>query len=770
MIRWFLVTENRDCYSQRAGREKARQPSDKKTEKAKGEMGRYSHEDSQDETSLFETGDDSAVVPTGETGINRGSGDVNTRAVSARQNADLQTPPNLVQRSTVDLNIPRTPLKEKYEFLSVIGAGGAGVIYKAKQQPLGRLVAVKMIHSHLMTPTAVKRFQQEATTIAKIAHPNIISVYDFGISEDNQPFMVMDYVEGTPLSSVLDDVGRLSADDTKLITKQLCDGLAHAHSKGILHRDLKPSNIMMVPVEHGQDVAKILDFGLAKTIFGDEDEDEREHLTKTGETVGTPAFMSPEQVMGKALDQTSDLYSLGCVMYHCLTGEPPFVGETKMETMLMHLNAKPEPINPSEGEPLVSPYLEMIVLKLLEKNPADRFQSMIEVKEAINATERGLFSTPPKVAKPVNVASDTNRGKAAGAQLPTEQISTSSIDSPSFLGHILTARALLVVLILIGLLSIPLMIGYIWINAYPSKDEAARPVKKKQNKTMKKGDDPYEAHKFDDDAFKGHFDPRAQTLSAHHDPFISDNGLSVAEGNRNIRNVELSEAHSITEKGIKYFQGCNVQRMILSKTQVGDGVGDWLLKMIGPDGLPSLIELNLSETLVTDKIIPSLRLLTRLEILDLSSNKGITGAGAKQLGKPGLKTLNLANTAVTDDGLVGLAKATDLIKLDLSGTEVSDSGVKNLTGMNSLQEINLSNTKVSDAGVNALVKLKNLSLLNLSKTNITHECLNTIFKRDQISWIDITGCANITPVQANEFRHKMSMEGRSVIRHEASVQ
>jgi len=703
-------------------------------------------DDNYDDDSVFETDDSSLVAPA-------------PRQADAKPGHQKVASAPVLRPATAELNIPKTPLKEKYEFLTVLGAGGAGVIYKAKQQPLGRMVAVKMIHSHLMTPTAVKRFQQEATTIGRIAHPNIISVYDFGISEENQPFMVMDYVEGVPLSDILDSAGQLSVEDTKQITRQLCDGLGHAHSKGILHRDLKPSNIMMVPVDNGPDIAKILDFGLAKIVYGEEEEDEREHLTKTGETVGTPAFMSPEQVMGKELDLRSDLYSLGCVMYHCLTGEPPFVGETKMETMLMHLNSKPEPINPTEGPPLISPYLEAIILKLLEKHPDNRFQSMADVKAAIDATEKGLFLTPPAVQSPAKAEAPAS-STASTSTLPVPAVSPMA----NALNGLLTPKTLLVVLIVTGVLAIPLIASYIWINAYPSKPKA----EKKKTTVKLPGHDPYREEHFDDDAFKGRFDPEDTSITAHHDPFITDNALECLEGSRYLQRVDLSEAPKITDKGMKHLRGVNITHLNINKTRTRDGVKEWLPKMVGPEGLPSLVDLKMSETKVTDDVIPTLRLLPRLEALDLSVNHEITSAGAKSLGMQGLKHLNLASTMVGDDGMDGVAKAPDLIWLDLSGTKVTDAGVKKLLALSNLQELNLSNTVISDEAVKMLTKMKSLCILHLAKTGITDQCFPAIFKKDQISWLDITGCEKITPAQANDFRHKMLMEGRTVQRHESS--
>lgn len=675
------------------------------------------------------------------------------------------TTPDVVRPRTAEMeHIPRTPLKDKYEFLSVLGAGGAGVIYKAKQQPLGRLVAVKMIHSHLVTPTAVKRFQQEATTIGRISHANIISVYDFGISEENQPFMVMDYAEGTPLSEVLDQEGQLSVEKTKSIARQLCDGLAHAHARGILHRDLKPSNIMMVKSEHGEDVAKILDFGLAKILFSEEEQDEQDHLTKTGETVGTPAFMSPEQVMGKGLDQRSDIYALGCVMYHCLTGEPPFVGETKMETMLMHLNSTPEPINPSEGEPLISPYLEMVIMKSLEKFPEDRFESMLEMKAAIEATDKGLFLTPSTSNVPSTAQIAPSRKTLNDQPLPIAPTpdSTSGASKP-----LMTTRALLVVLIIIGISACTFVIGYVWINAYPNPDADDAPKPEKKSKKKKTVDKSYNEDTLYDDAFKGRIDPLDHHVSAHHDPEISDKALKALAGNTTVRSLDLSDAHAITEKGIAYLKGDSIQILNLKKTKVTDGVGKYLTMIVGADSIPSLVDLNLSETQVTDGIIPTLKQLPKLEVVDLSVND-ISNIGAKELEKAHFKRLNLAKTAVGDTAMDSIASIPSLVVLNLNGTQVSDAGVKKLIGLKQLQELHLAETRVSDEAMKVLPNLKNLSVLNISKTDVSDKSLAIILKCPQLAYVNITGCLKITPKAANDFRHEMAKDGRTAEKNETT--
>lgn len=285
--------------------------------------------------------------------------------------------------------IPLTNLRKKYELLSEVGSGASGVVYKAKQLPIGRPVAIKMLHSHLLTPTVIKRFFREAKVISRFSHPNVISIFDFGISEEHQPFIVMDYVEGTPLDEMIRKTDPFPLDLTKSIVCQVCDGLSHAHAQGVVHRDLKPSNIMLVRLDSGLFLVKVLNFGLAKILEGEEEE-KLESFTNVDEAVGTPAFMSPEQVMGKQLDQRSDLYSLGCVMYNCLAGVPPFVGDTKTETMLKHVNEAPISLNEPGEEPFVAPEIEAVMMTALAKDPADRFQSMAALKDAMIAIDQRI--------------------------------------------------------------------------------------------------------------------------------------------------------------------------------------------------------------------------------------------------------------------------------------------------------------------------------------------------------------------------------------------
>jgi len=272
---------------------------------------------------------------------------------------------------------------ENYDVLSELGAGGMGVVFKAKRQGVDNTLAIKMLHPKLVLDEAsVKRFEQEAKAASFLTHPHLVAVYDFGFTEKREPFLVMDYVDGESLAAVLARQHNITPQRCISIFLQVCEALNHAHAKQIIHRDLKPNNIMLSQVEHGDaDFVKIVDFGIAKLL--PQADTDRDRLTQTGELIGSPVYMSPEQCLGNALDARSDIYSVGCSMYEALAGRPPCLGDNVVQTILEHLNGVPLPLKNVPED------LEKIVMRCLEKNPAHRYQSIEEVKEALEMVHTG---------------------------------------------------------------------------------------------------------------------------------------------------------------------------------------------------------------------------------------------------------------------------------------------------------------------------------------------------------------------------------------------
>ncbi len=271
---------------------------------------------------------------------------------------------------------PGTILAERYRVLSVLGRGGMGAVYVVEQIFLGKELALKTISKGFLSESTVRRFRTEARAAFAVDHPNVVAVYEFGLLQDQYPFLAMELVKGETLASLIAR-GGLNEAECLSVFIQICFGLAHAHDLGIVHRDVKPSNIMVVDGTNlgSEGSVKILDFGIAKIL--QHDEGEIQALTKTGEIFGSPFYMSPEQCTGHAVDHRSDIYSLGCVMFECLTGKPPFQGDSALGTMLLHQSAvAPKVRNESPQAKRISAELENVIAKMLSKDPNNRYQNL----------------------------------------------------------------------------------------------------------------------------------------------------------------------------------------------------------------------------------------------------------------------------------------------------------------------------------------------------------------------------------------------------------
>ncbi len=271
-----------------------------------------------------------------------------------------------------------------YEVVSLLGEGGMGTVYLAVHPIMGRKAAIKVLKPELARDESlVGRFFNEARAANAIRHPNIIDIIDVGLTpDDNVPYMLMEFLEGESLAARLDRVRPLPVDQGVEIALQTASALAAAHSKGIVHRDLKPDNLFLVPDEmvgNGERV-KVLDFGIAKLR---DDMRGSSMKTRTGAIMGTAAYMSPEQCQGliEKLDHRTDVYALGIILFEMLCGGPPFISEGFGDIIIMHVMKEPE--NPQLKNPAIPDNVSAAILRALAKNPADRFQSMLEFQGAL---------------------------------------------------------------------------------------------------------------------------------------------------------------------------------------------------------------------------------------------------------------------------------------------------------------------------------------------------------------------------------------------------
>jgi CheY-like chemotaxis protein/tRNA A-37 threonylcarbamoyl transferase component Bud32 len=272
-----------------------------------------------------------------------------------------------------------TAVAAHLEFVELIGEGGFALVFKARHPQLEKFVAVKMLLPSELSADMVSRFVREARIVSNLDHPNIVAVHDFGITENKQPYMVMELVEGPSLYKVIQDKDFLSLKEGLTILLPVASALCYAHDQGILHRDIKPENIVLKEGPDEGVVPKVLDFGLAKVIELDLNSSKEARLTQGQQMLGSPPYMSPEQVRGKPLDERSDIYSFGCLVFEVFTGFTPFVGDTPMEITLKHLEEAP--LSFKEAQPTVKypAELEQLVARALQKDPVKRYQTMHEL-------------------------------------------------------------------------------------------------------------------------------------------------------------------------------------------------------------------------------------------------------------------------------------------------------------------------------------------------------------------------------------------------------
>ncbi len=276
-----------------------------------------------------------------------------------------------------------TLIDERYRVESLIAKGAVGSVYKAKQELLGRQVALKVLHGYLgADPESLVRFHREAKAISRLEHPNLLTLYDFGMTSDGQPYFVMDLLNGTTLAKVLSQEGRLEAKRAINIVRQVLEALSEAHKKGIVHRDIKPPNIVLTDKEDSKDFVKLVDFSIAK--MADNSTVDPVQLTVDGIICGSPAYMSPEQCRGGDVDGRSDIYSIGIVLFEALTGKRPFSAKDLVSLMYLHVNDDPPKLSDVEPELKFPTPLEEIISSALAKDPSERPQSVEALLAKLN--------------------------------------------------------------------------------------------------------------------------------------------------------------------------------------------------------------------------------------------------------------------------------------------------------------------------------------------------------------------------------------------------
>ncbi len=278
----------------------------------------------------------------------------------------------------------------RFRIESELGSGGMGIVYRAVHEVLQRAIAVKVLHGSLLgDPNILGRFQREARAAARIDHPNVTHIIDFGHSDDGIPYLVMEFVEGEPLWRLVEREGVMSVERSVAILAEIARGVTATHRAGVIHRDLKPGNVMVAPDPAGGDRVRICDFGLAKIV---DPGSGAVALSAQGLGFGTPEYMSPEHCSGRPIDHRADIYSLGLIAFAMLCGRPPFTG-SRHRVRAAHINKMPPEIRTVRGAADIPDHLQQVVSRCLAKKPEDRYATADDVVREMDLVRRSVLTT-----------------------------------------------------------------------------------------------------------------------------------------------------------------------------------------------------------------------------------------------------------------------------------------------------------------------------------------------------------------------------------------
>lgn len=607
-----------------------------------------------------------------------------------------------------------------YQFVSQIGKGGMGVIYKCRHPILDKFVAIKMLRQCNLGEEAIRRFQLEAKAASKLNHPNLISVYDFGVTPDGHPYMVMDFLEGKTLYDTIREGRHFSLSEIIDIFVQCCDGLIEAHKNNVLHRDIKSSNIILTTSEDDAPRVKIVDFGIAKILR--KDEAETLELTKTGDIFGSPLYMSPEQGGGnRRIDHRTDIYSLGCVLFETLTGAPPFLGTTAIETLLKHLTEAPPTLKAASLGKEFPPELESLVMRTLSKDPSDRPNSMVELRDELSKIKDVLNRSKPAIRIPEGV-----KDRVENLRLPWE-----------ILGFTFIAVLIVGIVALVVKLITPEP-----VKPVPPTLSDALSSPMSYSETQEEND---QLRRIKAELQKAYNRRSAEILIK--DLTLSRKQFELLSQAGWIQELTLLRCDNVSADGLQYLKRLKLRKLSIVDSDINDqGLAEisefahltYLninqTRNTSWNGLSKLAKLKnlrnllIASTQCADSALEPLYALRDLRELDVSDNPLISDHSVEIISRtPSLSALHLRNTSITNEAARYFLNIEDLKLLDLSG-----------------------NKSIGDPAMSDVARVKRLEHIWLNGTSVTGKGLLTLKGKKTLKSIQSTGLRKVTRAQWSE--------------------
>ena len=682
---------------------------------------------------------------------------------------------------------------EKYQIIGEIGSGGMGTVYKVRQILLEKICALKIIPADSLNDVLITRFQREAKVMAALDHLNLGRILDFGVYQ-NQPFIAMEFVDGIPLNKMILQE-QISIESAVEIFSQILDALSHAHKKSVLHRDIKPSNIMIIRSGTGSTQhstksmrAILLDFGIAKT-FDTEDATTAgtaiQALTRTGEMIGSPLYMSPEQAGGQTLTARSDLYSLGCSLFECLTGTAPFVGKSTVDTIMQHVEKEPPTLKEASLGRDFPAGIERVVRKLLSKDPNERFHSAEETKRALNLA----LQIDENVSAPPPVQHDSTASKIAVVLVAVAAIATVSLvayltlqGEPTNTEFRKAASREDNTHLQVALKNIEDIRKLekpreVRIGHFDSEDETTQEAKQRRKDELQADYIPISGKesalglryqtiepqrvrllqqnpnlirlglaqaKFPHSMLGNMAGPlRVLRLSADH---IKDHDLKYVSKNQDLRNLVLN-ANPISARGLAHITNLKLlETLDLANTRCDAAAIKELQK------LPNLKNLYLyNSPFIDDKALEVVATLHNLELLALADTK-VSGKGIAHLRRlPKLWSLSLQKLGLTDNEISSLKTFPKLSILKLAEDRITSAGVKELAQIPHLKVLDLEYNPVDDKAINDLLKMTSLEELNLGGSKMTAEGIKKLAALPNLKEINARQTAGINQEFVHQF-------------------